>query len=95
MKLTVAQLAKYMDHTMLKPNATQAMIDQCIDEAIKYNTASVCINPYWVKHTADRLKDTDVNTCTVIGFPLGASTTKIKVAEAVDAIENGAFEGNH
>ena len=90
MKLTQAQLAKYMDHTMLKPNATQAMIDQCIDEAIKYNTASVCINPYWVKHTADRLKDTDVNTCTVIGFPLGASTTKIKVAEAVDAIENGA-----
>lgn len=92
MKLTVAQLAKYMDHTMLKPNATQAMIDQCVDEAIKYNTASVCINPYWVKHTADRLKDTDVNTCTVIGFPLGASTTKIKVAEAVDAIENGADE---
>lgn len=92
MKLTTAELAKYMDHTMLKPDATQAMIDQCIDEAIEYDTASVCINPYWVKHTAARLKDTDVNTCTVIGFPLGATTTAIKVAETIDAIENGADE---
>ena len=49
MKLTQAQLAKYMDHTMLKPEATPEMIDKTVEEARKYNTASVCINPYWVK----------------------------------------------
>ncbi|HAT55022.1 MAG TPA: deoxyribose-phosphate aldolase [Lactobacillus sp.] len=92
MTLTVAQLAKYMDHTMLKPEATAAMIDKTIAEARKYNTASVCINPYWVARVHKGLADTDIATCTVIGFPLGASTTATKVFETNDALENGADE---
>ncbi|MYV18079.1 deoxyribose-phosphate aldolase [Furfurilactobacillus milii] len=92
MTLTVAQLAKYMDHTMLKPEATSAMIDKTVAEARKYNTASVCINPYWVARVHKGLEGTDIATCTVIGFPLGASTTATKVFETNDAIDNGADE---
>ena len=92
MKLTQAQLAKYMDHTMLKPEATAAMIDKTIEEARKYNTASVCINPYWVKRVHDGLEGTDINTCTVIGFPLGATSTASKVFETKQAIADGADE---
>ncbi len=92
MTLTVAQLAKYMDHTMLKPEATSAMIDKTVAEARKYNTASVCINPYWVARVHKGLEGTDIATCTVIGFPLGASTTATKVFETSNAIDNGADE---
>lgn len=92
MTLTVAQLAKYMDHTMLKPEATSAMIDKTIAEAREYNTASVCINPYWVARVHKGLEGTDIATCTVIGFPLGASTTATKVFETNEAIDNGADE---
>lgn len=92
MEMTKAQLAKYMDHTMLKPEATAEMIDQTIEEARHYNTASVCVNPYWVKRVHNGLEGSTVNTCSVIGFPLGANTTAIKVAEAKQAIEDGADE---
>ena len=92
MKLTQAQLAKYMDHTMLKPEATAEMIDKAIAEARKYNTASVCINPYWVKRVHEGLEGSTVNTCTVIGFPLGATSTASKVFETKQAIEDGADE---
>ena len=92
MKLTQAQLAKYMDHTMLKPEATAEMIDKTVEEARKYNTASVCINPYWVKRVNEGLEGTDVNTCTVIGFPLGATSTASKVFETKQAIADGADE---
>ncbi len=92
MKLTQAQLAKYMDHTMLKPEATADMIDKTVAEARKYNTASVCINPYWVKRVHEGLQGTDINTCTVIGFPLGATSTASKVFETKQAIEDGADE---
>ncbi|WP_421016623.1 deoxyribose-phosphate aldolase [Furfurilactobacillus cerevisiae] len=92
MTLTVAQLAKYMDHTMLKPEATSAMIDKTVAEAREYNTASVCINPYWVARVHKGLEGTDIATCTVIGFPLGASTTATKVFETNGAIDNGADE---
>ena len=92
MKLTQAQLAKYMDHTMLKPEATPEMIDKTVAEARKYNTASVCINPYWVKRVHEGLTGTDINTCTVIGFPLGATSTESKVFETKQAIEDGADE---
>lgn len=78
MKLTQAQLAKYMDHTMLKPEATPEMIDKTVEEARKYNTASVCINPYWVKRVHEGLEGTDINTCTVIGFLLGQLQQKAK-----------------
>ncbi|MFD1431595.1 deoxyribose-phosphate aldolase [Lacticaseibacillus yichunensis] len=85
-------LAKYIDHTLLKPEATQDQIDRVLDEAKQYDFASVCINPYWVPRAAAALAGTDVTVCTVIGFPLGANTTTIKVAEAKEAIANGAGE---
>ena len=92
MELSTAQLAKYMDHTMLKPDATEAMIDQTIQEAIKYNTASVCVNPYWVNKVSAAFAYTTVNPCAVIGFPLGANATSIKVAETNQVIDDGATE---
>ncbi|MBW3088001.1 deoxyribose-phosphate aldolase [Bifidobacterium sp. 82T24] len=92
MSLTQAQLAKYMDHTLLKANATAEQIDNTVAEAIKYNTASVCINPYWIPRVSKALAGTGIATCTVIGFPLGASTTETKVFETNDAIDKGADE---
>lgn len=92
MNLNRSQLAKYLDHTMLKPEATATMIDQTIQEAIKYQTASVCVNPYWVKRVHQELTGTGVNTCTVIGFPLGATSTASKIFEAQQAIKDGADE---
>lgn len=84
--------AKYFDHTLLKPNATEDEVRKVIDEAKEYQFASVCINPYWVKLTADELQGTGVTTCTVIGFPLGATTTVSKVAETAQALHDGAQE---
>lgn len=92
MTMTLHELAKTMDHTLLKADATQAQILKLVEEAKQYDFASVCINPYWVSMVAKELKGTEVATCTVIGFPLGANTTAIKVAETIDAIENGATE---
>lgn len=92
MELSQAALAKYMDHTLLKANATDEQIDAVVAEAKKYNTASVCINPYWVARVHKALEGTDIATCTVIGFPLGANTTATKVFETNDAIDNGADE---
>lgn len=86
------KFAKYFDHTLLKADATEAQVRKVIAEAKEYDFASVCINPYWVKLTADELKDSDVNTCTVIGFPLGATSTVSKVAETVQALQDGADE---
>lgn len=86
------KLAKYIDHTILNADATEVDVDKVIAEAIKYDFASVCINPYWVKHTATALKNSDVKTCTVIGFPLGATSTESKVFEAKQAIKDGADE---
>jgi deoxyribose-phosphate aldolase len=85
-------LNKYIDHTLLKPETTAAMIDKLCAEAREHNFASVCVNPYWVKRCAELLKGTDVNVCTVIGFPLGANTPAVKAAETRDAIANGATE---
>lgn len=84
--------AKYFDHTLLKPEATEDEVRQVIAEAKEYQFASVCINPYWVKLTADELEGTGVTTCTVIGFPLGATTTVSKVAETAQALHDGAQE---
>jgi len=92
MTMTLNDLARTMDHTLLKADATHDQIMKIVDEAKEYNFASVCINPYWVATVSDALKGTDVATCTVIGFPLGANTTDIKVAETINAIENGANE---
>lgn len=85
-------LAKYIDHTLLKPESTKKQIDKIIEEAIQYEFASVCINPTWVAHCYERLKNTSVKVCTVIGFPLGATSTETKVFETMQAIKDGATE---
>lgn len=85
-------LNKYIDHTLLKPDATASMIDKLCEEAKQYNFASVCVNPTWIKRSAEHLAGTDVKVCTVIGFPLGANTLDVKAAETRDAIANGATE---
>ena len=77
----------YIDHTLLKADANKEQILSLIDEAKKYEFASVCVNPTWVKTAAELLKDSSVKVCTVIGFPLGASTSAVKAFEA-----NGADE---
>ncbi|MDV6377950.1 deoxyribose-phosphate aldolase [Sporosarcina sp. GW1-11] len=84
--------AAYIDHTLLKADATKQQVLELCEEAKKYTFASVCINPTWVKTAADALQGTAVKVCTVIGFPLGASTTAVKVSETNDAIDNGASE---
>ncbi|WP_139993207.1 deoxyribose-phosphate aldolase [Kurthia sp. Dielmo] len=84
--------SKYIDHTLLKADATQSMIEKLAQEAKKHDFASVCVNPYWVPLCAKLLAGTDVKVCTVIGFPLGANTTATKVFETQNAIENGATE---
>ena len=85
-------LARYIDHTLLKPDATAEDIDLLCDEARDYRFASVCINPTWVKRAARRLKGTEVVTCTVIGFPFGATPPEIKSMEARRALRDGARE---
>ncbi|MBT2653704.1 deoxyribose-phosphate aldolase [Bacillus sp. ISL-18] len=86
-------IVKIIDHTLLKADATREEIIKIIDEAKEYLFASVCINPTWVKTAAELLADTpEVKVCTVIGFPLGASTSDTKAFETKNAIENGADE---
>jgi len=92
MTLTTAQLAKYMDHTNLKADATEASIKQTCDEAKQFDTASVCVNSYWIPFVAEQLKDSDVNPIAVVGFPLGAMATDSEVFEANKAIDDGAEE---
>ncbi|MCF6092856.1 deoxyribose-phosphate aldolase [Microaerobacter geothermalis] len=86
------EIAKMIDHTLLKPEATAEMIDKLCEEAKTYGFASVCVNPVWVKRAAENLKGTDVRVCTVIGFPLGTTTSATKAFETNEAIENGAQE---
>lgn len=92
MNLTQSQLAKYMDHTLLKADATLDGIDRVVSEAKQFGCASVCVNPFWVPYVARLLDGSGVATCTVVGFPLGASSTASKVFETTDAIANGADE---
>lgn len=85
-------LNKYIDHTLLKPEAPKEAVLKLIEEAKKYDFCSVCINPAWVSLAAKELENTDVKVCTVIGFDLGATTTASKVFETADAVKNGADE---
>ena len=85
-------VVRYIDHTLLKPEATADEIDVLCDEAMEFGFASVCVNPTWIKRAADRLRGSDVVTCSVIGFPLGASTPEIKAMEARRALRDGARE---
>lgn len=88
----IENLNKYIDHTLLKPEATEEQIKVLCDEAKKYDFMSVCINPTWVSKAAAFLTESDVKVCTVIGFPLGANTSEVKAYEANEAIANGANE---
>lgn len=85
-------LSKMIDHTLLRADATRNEITKLTEEAKKYEFASVCVNPTWVAYAAEQLANTNVKVCTVIGFPLGASTSATKAFEAKNAIENGATE---
>lgn len=85
-------LKKYIDHTILKPDATEDEVKKICMEAIKYNFASVCVNSYYATFVNKKLKGTGIKTCVVVGFPLGASTKEVKAFETNQAIENGAEE---
>lgn len=86
------RLAKYIDHTLLKPESTEKEIIILCEEAIKYGFATVCVHPFWVPIAADTLQHTDVGITAVIGFPLGVTSTLTKIAETKDVIASGATE---
>lgn len=87
-----AQMARLIDHTLLKPEATESEVRRLCEEARKYEFASVCINPCWVPLCAKLLKGSKPKVCTVIGFPLGATTSAAKASEAAQAVRSGAQE---
>jgi deoxyribose-phosphate aldolase len=87
-----AEVAHLIDHTLLKPDATVQQIAQLCHEAMLHNFASVCVNPTHVKLAAQLLQNSDVKVCTVIGFPLGATSTQAKVFESEQALDDGATE---
>lgn len=89
---TAHDWASLIDHTLLKPEATESDIKKLCDEAAQYGFASVCVNPGWVKKAAEFLRGSNVPVCTVIGFPLGATLPDVKAYEARRAIFNGARE---
>ena len=84
--------SKLFDHTILKPDASRASVEKICNEALEYNFASVCVNQYRTKMVAELLKGSDVKVCTVVGFPLGAVSTEVKVFETKAAIADGAEE---
>ncbi|MGX9358440.1 deoxyribose-phosphate aldolase [Mycoplasma sp. 128] len=86
------QYNRMVDHTLLKPEATQKEIDKLINEAIQYDFKSVCINPTWIKHAKEKLANSNTIVCTVVGFPLGAMVTQAKVHETKLALAHGADE---
>lgn len=89
---SAGEMARYIDHTLLKPEATLAQIHQLCDEALEYGFAAVCVNPAWVKDVAKRLHGSRVKPCSVVGFPLGATPGDVKAYEARRAIFDGARE---
>lgn len=86
------KLSKYIDHTILKPDATKEDIKKICSEAIEYDFASVCVNQFYTDMVNVLLKDSDVMTCTVVGFPLGASEPSVKACETVEAVKAGSDE---
>ena len=86
------ELNKYIEHTLLKQDATESEVKKLLDEAKEYNFLGVCVNPCNVKFASEYLKGTGIKVVTVIGFPLGQATTEIKILETIDAVKNGADE---
>jgi deoxyribose-phosphate aldolase len=91
-RMPASELAGYIDHTLLKPEAVVPQFEQLCNEAVKYKFKSVCVNSSWVPFVAKRLRGTGVKICSVIGFPLGEMDTRSKAFEARNAIGNGAEE---
>lgn len=89
---SASSIARVIDHTLLRPEATRDDILQLVREARQYNFASVCLNPYWVPLAAAELVGSEIKVCTVVGFPLGATSTEAKVAETEAALRAGAQE---
>ena len=85
-------LAKYIDHTLLKTDAQRADVAKLIEEAKAYHFASVCVSPIWVSYVSEALRDTGIKTCTVIGFPQGATPSAVKAFETKQAVADGADE---
>ncbi len=86
------EIEKFLDHTILNPDAVKEDVKKICREAKAYGFASVCVNPCWVKSVDQELKGTDIDTCSVVGFPLGANDSEIKASEAKRAVEDGADE---
>ena len=86
------EIAQWIDHTLLKPEATVPQVNKICQEALEYNFASVCVNPSFVPFVAGMLQGSKVETCTVIGFPLGATLPTVKMAETLTVISMGATE---
>ena len=85
-------IAGYIDHTLLRPEATLAEIDKLCDEALAHKFHAVCVHPFWVMRCSSQLKDTEVKVCSVIGFPFGCNTSSTKAYETTGALEAGASE---
>lgn len=92
MDVTYADVAKMIDHSLLNPTLTESDLEAGIQLALDYDVASVCIMPYYLKPCAMRLAGSDVRSSTTIGFPHGGHSTKVKVAEAVQALADGGEE---
>jgi len=90
--MTPKELAGYIDHTLLKPDAVAAQFDQLCSEAIECNFYAVCVNSGWVSYVAKKLRGTGIKICSVVGFPLGETDSRTKAFEARNAIGNGAHE---
>jgi deoxyribose-phosphate aldolase len=91
-KMTGAEMAQYIDHTLLKPEANRTALDKLCEEAILHGFKAVCVNSSWVAYVAEKLKGTNIAACSVIGFPLGAMCFPAKAFEARQAVEDGAQE---
>lgn len=91
-RVTQTEYGKYCDHTVLRAYTPTDMVRRFVEEAIQYGAASVCVNPIHVPYVAELLRGTGINTCTVIGFPLGANKPAVKAYEAKLAVEDGATE---
>ena len=91
-EITPSQLAKYIDHSLLKPDAVTSQYDKLCDEAVHFGFYSVCVNPAWVRHVARKLDRTEIKICSVISFPFGAMDSRSKANEVKNTIEYGANE---
>jgi len=92
MGISSQELARFIDHTLLKPDAIDKQFDKLCEEAIKFNFYSVCVNSSWVKYVAKKVRGTNVKVCSVVGFPLGEMDSRSKAFETRNAIDGGAHE---